>query len=191
MATATKSPHRSTVTLSLPKSVPALIVFAQGIVTRMTGNKSFANPTPTLAVVTAAIDDLRARRSCGAGAYERSRRRPQRQARGARRASAAAPSVHSGDGGHRAGRRGVHHSERGSRCSQDARAPRTHLCSQTGARLRRGDGRRRGGGSARRTNGNTAATAARPGLRRRPPGGSRPTFQAFSRGRPCTSSTGR
>jgi hypothetical protein len=58
MATATKSPHRSTVTLSLPKSVPALIVFAKGIVKRMTGNKSFANPTPTLAVVTAAIDDL-------------------------------------------------------------------------------------------------------------------------------------
>jgi hypothetical protein len=59
MATTTKSIHRSTVTLSLPKSVPALIVYALGIVKRMTGNASFPDPTPTLAVVTAAIDDLR------------------------------------------------------------------------------------------------------------------------------------
>jgi hypothetical protein len=59
MATTTKSTHRSTVTLMLPKSVPALIVFAQGIVKRMTGNASFANPVPALAVVTTAIDDLR------------------------------------------------------------------------------------------------------------------------------------
>jgi hypothetical protein len=59
MATSTKSIHRSTVTLNLPKSVPALIVHAQGIVTRMTGNASFPNPTPALAAVSAAIDDLR------------------------------------------------------------------------------------------------------------------------------------
>jgi hypothetical protein len=60
MATTTKSIHRSTVTLLLPKAAPALIVYAQGIVTRMTGNVSFPNPTPPLATVTAAIDDLRA-----------------------------------------------------------------------------------------------------------------------------------
>jgi hypothetical protein len=60
MATTTKSTHRSTVTLMLPKSVPALIVYAQGVVKRMTGNSSFPNPTPTLAVITTAIDDLRA-----------------------------------------------------------------------------------------------------------------------------------
>lgn len=60
MTTTTKSNHRSTVTLMLPKSVPALIVYAQGIVKRMTGNPSFANPVPALSVVTAAIDDLRA-----------------------------------------------------------------------------------------------------------------------------------
>ena len=59
MATATKSTNRSTVTLSLPKSVPALVVYAQGIVKRMTGNASFPNPTPTLAAVTTAVDDLR------------------------------------------------------------------------------------------------------------------------------------
>jgi hypothetical protein len=60
MTTATKSIRRATVTLMLPKAAPALIVYAQGIVTRMTGNPSFPSPTPPLARVTAAIDDLRA-----------------------------------------------------------------------------------------------------------------------------------
>src|ERR1700690_283555 len=60
MTKTNKSIHRSTVSLSLPKSVPALIVYAQGIVKRMTGNPSFPSPTPTLAAVTAAIDDLQA-----------------------------------------------------------------------------------------------------------------------------------
>ena len=60
MATTNKSAHRPTVTLSLPKSVAALIVYAQGIVKRMTANASFPNPTPTLDAITAAIDDLRA-----------------------------------------------------------------------------------------------------------------------------------
>jgi hypothetical protein len=59
VTTATKSIHRSTTTLMLPKSVPALIVYALGIVKRMTANPSFPDPTPTLAVVTAAIDALR------------------------------------------------------------------------------------------------------------------------------------
>jgi hypothetical protein len=36
MSTPTKSAHRSTVTLSLPKKVPALIVYAENIVKRMT-----------------------------------------------------------------------------------------------------------------------------------------------------------
>ena len=58
VTTTTKSIHRSTVTLLLPKSVPALILYARGIVKRMTANPSFPNPTPTLAVVTAAIDAL-------------------------------------------------------------------------------------------------------------------------------------
>jgi hypothetical protein len=65
MATATtttsstpKAPRRATVTLSLPKRVPALIVYAQGIVERMTANPSFPNPTPTLGAVTAAIAEL-------------------------------------------------------------------------------------------------------------------------------------
>jgi hypothetical protein len=58
MATTTKSTRRSLVTLSLPKSVPALILYAQGIVTRMTGNPHFPNPAPALAAITAAIAEL-------------------------------------------------------------------------------------------------------------------------------------
>ena len=58
MATNHKSTPRSLVTLALPRSAPALIVYAQGIVTRMTGNPSFPNPAPTLAAVTVAIDAL-------------------------------------------------------------------------------------------------------------------------------------
>jgi hypothetical protein len=47
------------VILKLPPSVPALITHATGIVTRMTGNPSFPNPTPSLAVLTAAIENLK------------------------------------------------------------------------------------------------------------------------------------
>ena len=59
MSTPTKSTHRSTVTLSLPKKVPALIVYAENVLKRMTGNPTFPNPTPTLFAITAAVDDLR------------------------------------------------------------------------------------------------------------------------------------
>jgi hypothetical protein len=59
MATSIKSTRRSLVTLSLPLSVPALIVYAEGIVKRMTGNPSFPSPVPALATVTAAVDELR------------------------------------------------------------------------------------------------------------------------------------
>ncbi len=58
MNSTSKSARRPTITLALPKSVPALITYAQGIVKRMTGNPSFPSPAPTLAVVTAAIGDL-------------------------------------------------------------------------------------------------------------------------------------
>jgi hypothetical protein len=59
MAEITKSIRRPTPSLLLPRSVPALIVFAEGIVKRMTGNTAFPSPAPALTVVTAAIDDLR------------------------------------------------------------------------------------------------------------------------------------
>jgi hypothetical protein len=58
MTDSTKSARRPTIALALPKSVPALISYAQGIVKRMTGNPSVPNPTPTLAAVTAAIGEL-------------------------------------------------------------------------------------------------------------------------------------
>jgi hypothetical protein len=54
----TKAPRRTTVTLSLPKRMPALIVYAQGIAERMTANPSFPNPTPTVAALNAAIAEL-------------------------------------------------------------------------------------------------------------------------------------
>jgi hypothetical protein len=59
MNSATKAIRRPTITLALPRSVPALISYAQGIVTRMTGNPTFHAPVPTLAAVTAALADLR------------------------------------------------------------------------------------------------------------------------------------
>jgi hypothetical protein len=58
--TNTTKPHRSLASLKLPTKVPALITYAQGIVKGMTGNASFQNPTPALATVTQAIDDLAA-----------------------------------------------------------------------------------------------------------------------------------
>jgi endoglucanase Acf2 len=59
MSIATK-PRRSLASLSLPKKVPALITYAQGIVKAMTGNATFPAPAPTLASVTQAINDLQA-----------------------------------------------------------------------------------------------------------------------------------
>ena len=59
MNTTTKSAHRLTIALALPKRVPALIVYAEGIVQRMTGNPSFPSPQPPLAAITTAINDLR------------------------------------------------------------------------------------------------------------------------------------
>jgi hypothetical protein len=55
---ATKSVHRSLVSLALPNKVPALISFALSVVTAMTGNTSFPAPAPTLAALTAAITVL-------------------------------------------------------------------------------------------------------------------------------------
>jgi hypothetical protein len=58
MNSTTKSVRRPTIALALPKSVPALISYAQGIVERMTANPSFPNPSPALVAVTAAINEL-------------------------------------------------------------------------------------------------------------------------------------
>ncbi len=58
MTTTTKTTARSFVALNLPVSVSALITYARAMVTRMSGNSSFPNPTPQLAMVTQAIDEL-------------------------------------------------------------------------------------------------------------------------------------
>jgi hypothetical protein len=58
MSTTTKTIHRSFASLKLPNKVPALITYAQGIVKAMTGNTAFPTPTPTLAAVTEAINEL-------------------------------------------------------------------------------------------------------------------------------------
>jgi hypothetical protein len=58
MTTTSKSVPRAIATLKLPKVVPALITYAQGIVTAMTNNPSFVTPSPTLASVQAAITAL-------------------------------------------------------------------------------------------------------------------------------------
>jgi hypothetical protein len=55
MSTIKPIQHRSIATLKLPHPVGALITYAQGIVTRMTGNPAFATP---LSAVTAATSDL-------------------------------------------------------------------------------------------------------------------------------------
>jgi hypothetical protein len=53
-----KQIHRATVALAMPRSVPALIAYAQNVVTRVTGNPSFPPPIPQLAAVTKAIGEL-------------------------------------------------------------------------------------------------------------------------------------
>jgi hypothetical protein len=53
-----KSIHRSVAVLNLPKIVAAIITYAQSIIAAMTGNTRFPSPSPTLAVVSAAIAAL-------------------------------------------------------------------------------------------------------------------------------------
>jgi hypothetical protein len=60
MSTTKVAVHRPIAILDLPKPVPALITFAQGMVAAMTGNAAFATPAPPLATVEAAIQDLQA-----------------------------------------------------------------------------------------------------------------------------------
>jgi hypothetical protein len=50
--------HRAIATLGLPTKVADLILYANNIVQKLTGNASFPTPTPTLAALTAAVNDL-------------------------------------------------------------------------------------------------------------------------------------
>jgi hypothetical protein len=55
-----KATHRTLASLKLPTKIPALTSYAQGIVKAMTNNPEFTNPIPSLATMTAAIDDFQA-----------------------------------------------------------------------------------------------------------------------------------
>jgi hypothetical protein len=56
--TTTKTDHRSLVALKLPTRVQALITYATGIVTALTGNPNFPSIVPTVVTLTAAIAAL-------------------------------------------------------------------------------------------------------------------------------------
>jgi len=57
--TTTKPTHLPTAVLGMPKPISLLLVYAENIVTRMTGNAHFPTPAPTLASVNTHIGDLR------------------------------------------------------------------------------------------------------------------------------------
>ena len=53
-----KSIHRATISLNVPAKIADLILYANNIVQKMTNNPSFPTPTPSIAVLTAAVSDL-------------------------------------------------------------------------------------------------------------------------------------
>jgi len=57
-STPKKTTHRSVASLKLPKPVPALIVYAEGILKGMSANANFPNPVPALTALSGAIADL-------------------------------------------------------------------------------------------------------------------------------------
>jgi hypothetical protein len=67
MSTTNKIAHRLLATLGLPRPVPALLVVAQNIQKRMTGNPSFPSPIPTLAELGTAINDLQSAETLALG----------------------------------------------------------------------------------------------------------------------------
>jgi hypothetical protein len=60
MTTTLNPTHRTVASLGMPEKVTALILFAQNVYKSMTGNPHFPSPTPTLAVLAAAIAALNA-----------------------------------------------------------------------------------------------------------------------------------
>jgi hypothetical protein len=58
MSANAKTVSRAVAVLGLPTKVALLITYVQGIVTAMTGNPSFPNPTPALAAISAALATL-------------------------------------------------------------------------------------------------------------------------------------
>jgi hypothetical protein len=58
MPTTNKSIHRATISLDVPKKIADVILYANNIVQKLTNNASFPTPTPSIAALTAAVDDL-------------------------------------------------------------------------------------------------------------------------------------
>jgi hypothetical protein len=58
-----KSVNRSLVTLSLPRSIPALITYTQAVLVAMTNNANFPTPLPALSAVSAALTALQSAES--------------------------------------------------------------------------------------------------------------------------------
>ena len=58
MTSTNKSIRRATISLSIPRKVADLILFVNNIVQKMTNNASFPMPTPSIAALTAALNDL-------------------------------------------------------------------------------------------------------------------------------------
>ncbi|HEY1692695.1 MAG TPA: fibronectin type III domain-containing protein [Polyangiaceae bacterium] len=58
MTTSNQTPHRITVSLDFPRKVADFLLYANNIVQKSTNNPALPNPTPTMAVLTAAITDL-------------------------------------------------------------------------------------------------------------------------------------
>jgi len=60
MTNPSKSIHRATISLDIPRRNADVLLYANNIVQKMTDNPAFPTPTPTVAALTAAVDDLHA-----------------------------------------------------------------------------------------------------------------------------------
>jgi hypothetical protein len=60
MPVTNKSIHRATISLDIPTKMADVILYGNNIVQKLTNNPSFPTPTPSLAALTAAVDDLHA-----------------------------------------------------------------------------------------------------------------------------------
>jgi hypothetical protein len=58
MSAASKSIHRAVVTLGIPKKNADVILYATNVVQKITNNANFPTPTPTIAALSAAVNDL-------------------------------------------------------------------------------------------------------------------------------------
>ena len=58
MTTTNKSIHRATISLDIPVKIADVILYGNNIAQKMTSNPSFPTPTPTVAAIIAAVNDL-------------------------------------------------------------------------------------------------------------------------------------